>query len=117
MNSKYQKQFEEKLENLKKLVGRDLTKEEIEQARLEFENPVITDIEFRKGEADLTKLSQGRFNHLLDRNLRDLNARVNYLLGTMSDLYMLIGAIAKKIGIDDPIKASQEFGESIEIKK
>lgn len=116
MTEKNEKLFKIACESLKANYKRDLTKEEIEHIKAQYENPIAKNIDFRPGETDLTKLSQGQINQMLIRQLSDLNAYCKFLNETINNFYYAFMFLLKHNGIDDPFKAIDEFSND-EYKK
>ena len=109
MTEKNEKLFKIACESLKVNYGRDLTKEEIEIIKKQYENVQAEDIDLRPGETDLTHLKQEQINQLIVRGLSDLNAYSKFINQTLNDVYYALAYIIKQNGEKEPFKAIEEF--------
>lgn len=116
MTEKNQKQFESALEIAKKIYDRELSEEEIEAIKKQYDNPIAESIELRAGETDLTHLKQSKMNQLFIRNQADTLAYLKLLNATLNDLYYAFAYFLKKNGSEDVFKEIEEFS-SEEFKK
>ncbi len=109
MTGKNEKLFKIACESLKANYGRDLTEEEIEIIKKQYENVQAEDIDFRPGETDLTHLKQEQINQLVIRELSDLNAYSKFINQTLNDIYYALAYIIKQNGEKEPFKAIEDF--------
>ena len=115
MTENNEKQFKAHLEtarNLaKELYKRDLTEEEIEQIRNQYDNPIAKSIDFRPGETDLTHLKQSEINQMLIRGQMDTNAYLKFINETMNKLYLAFMSFYKEDLKVDSFKQVEELKE------
>lgn len=116
METKNQILFENDVRVLEKRIGRKLNEEEFKQLRATYDNPIFTSVSLRKGEGDIRKLKVGDYHQLQNRNERDNLAYLKYINGQMSDIYILLCVIAKKLGVDDPLAEASNFAIDINNK-
>lgn len=109
MTEKNQKQFEMALEIAKEMCKRELTEEEIEAIKKQYDNPVAKSLEFRAGETDLTHLSQKEMNQLIIRNQFDTLEYLKFLTTTLNDFYYAFAYYLKKNGTENVFKEIEEF--------
>lgn len=109
MTERNEKLFKIACESLKANYGRDLTEEEIELVRKQYDNEKAEEIDFRPGETDLTGLKQEQINQLLIRQLSDLNAYAKFINTTLNDVYYALAYVIKQNGEKEPFKAIEEF--------
>lgn len=116
MTENNKKQFEAAIEVAKSMYNRELTKEELESLKKQYDNPVAKSIELRPGETDLSKLGQKELNQLMIRNQTDTLAYLKFLTETLNDLYYSFAYMLKKNGTEDVFKEIEEFSNE-EMKK
>ncbi len=109
MTEKNEKQFERALEVAKKLYQRELTAEEKEAIRKQYDNEIAKSVDFRAGETDLTHLKQGDINQILIRNQFDTLAYLKFMNETLNDFYCAFAYYLKKNGVSDPFKEIEDF--------
>lgn len=113
MEAKNEILFKNDVEMLEKRLNRKLNEKELAGIRAQYDNPVFTSVSLRKGEGDIRKLKTCDYRQLQDRHERDMLAYLNFINGSISDLYVMLCVIAKKMGIEEPLKEASDF--SIEI--
>lgn len=116
MEAKNKKEYESFVEYYKQKLGRDLTEKELDSLKKQFDNPIFKDITLRKGEGDIRKLPLADYRQLQNRNERDNLAYLNFINGELSDIYVLLIVIARKLGVQDVFKEMDEISDEVSKK-
>lgn len=98
------------IEEYLKTQNRDtLTESEERQINAEFDPIVPTDIDLRKREVDIRKLTTKDYKQLMYRNSCDIIAYLKFLNQNINDLVLLKVLELKKQGIEDPLGEIEEL--------
>lgn len=109
MEKKNEEKMLREIETLKSIYQRELTPDELDILKRKYDNVIAKHVELRPGEVDVRQMSQGEYRQLQDRNMRDLLAWAKIISQGLTDFYFLIGGIAKAQGVENPLKASENF--------